>query len=91
MKGKKHPVTIYELMGADVGATGTQSLLTDIQLRPWSATAPTTGKKRRENLATILVNYPDDGPTQVLLQRCLEFMDEPPPPEWDGVYVALSK
>ena len=35
--------------------------------------------------------YPDDGPTQVLLQRCIEFMEEAPDPEWDGVYVMKSK
>jgi hypothetical protein len=38
-----------------------------------------------------LTAYPEDGPTQILLQRCLEFMAEAPDPDWDGVYVMKSK
>lgn len=90
VKGKKHPVTIYELLGPVSEQKVHQSLLTTYnsalecyRTHNWEEAAGKFGP--------ILVNYPDDGPTQVLLQRCLEFMDEPPPPEWDGVYVALSK
>jgi adenylate cyclase len=39
----------------------------------------------------LLAVYPNDGPTQVLLQRCLEFMEEAPDHDWDGVYVMKSK
>jgi adenylate cyclase len=39
----------------------------------------------------LMAVYPDDGPTQVLLQRCIEFMEEAPAPDWDGVYVMKSK
>jgi hypothetical protein len=39
----------------------------------------------------LLTLYPDDGPTQVLLQRCLEFREEAPAPDWDGVHVMKSK
>ena len=42
-------------------------------------------------LGELLTVFPDDGPTQVLLQRCLEFMEEAPEPDWDGVYVMKSK
>ncbi|MBN8221583.1 MAG: tetratricopeptide repeat protein [Spirochaetes bacterium] len=33
----------------------------------------------------------DDGPSQVYLDRCLHFIEEPPPPDWDGVYVMKTK
>lgn len=33
----------------------------------------------------------DDGPSQVYLDRCMHFIEEPPPAEWDGVYVMKTK
>ncbi|HRP70639.1 MAG TPA: hypothetical protein PLY93_14005 [Turneriella sp.] len=33
----------------------------------------------------------DDGPSQVYLERCEHFIAEPPPPDWDGVYVMKTK
>jgi hypothetical protein len=33
----------------------------------------------------------DDGPSQVYLERCQHFIEEPPPPDWDGVYVMKTK
>ena len=39
----------------------------------------------------VLKSYPDDGPSRVLMQRCMEFRVEAPAPDWDGVYVMESK
>ncbi len=32
-----------------------------------------------------------DGPSQVYLDRCMHFIEEPPPADWDGVYVMKTK
>jgi adenylate cyclase len=32
-----------------------------------------------------------DGPSQVMIERCLTYQESPPPENWDGVYVATSK
>ncbi|MCZ6873256.1 MAG: adenylate/guanylate cyclase domain-containing protein [bacterium] len=32
-----------------------------------------------------------DGPSQVMIERCLMYQESPPPENWDGVYVATSK
>lgn len=34
---------------------------------------------------------PEDGPTQVYINRCKEYIEYPPPPEWDGVYTMKTK
>lgn len=34
---------------------------------------------------------PQDGPSAVYLERCIQFIDEPPPEDWDGVYVMKTK
>ncbi|MFZ3072507.1 MAG: adenylate/guanylate cyclase domain-containing protein [Thermodesulfobacteriota bacterium] len=39
----------------------------------------------------ILLKHPNDGPSAVYIGRCEEFMENPPPSDWDGVYVAKTK
>jgi adenylate cyclase len=48
-------------------------------------------KQRKWNRALhefrrILRYFPSDGPTRVYTLRCLEFMQSPPPENWDGVF-----
>ena len=90
VKGKKHPVTIYELMGPTTDQRKFEPLLlaynaalARYRTHDWLEAAGEFGP--------IMANDPLDGPTQVLLQRCLEFMEDPPPEDWDGVYVMKSK
>ncbi|KAH6575054.1 hypothetical protein BASA62_002144 [Batrachochytrium salamandrivorans] len=33
----------------------------------------------------------EDGPSKILLTRCEQYMDKPPPPDWTTVYVAEGK
>jgi len=40
---------------------------------------------------SLLAQHPDDGPARVLLARCRELVERPPPPHWTGVYVAIAK
>jgi len=90
VKGKKHPVTLYELMAPLSDRQKYEGLLTPFntalqcyRTRDWREAAGTLGQ--------VLAIYPHDGPTQALLDRCLEFMDDPPPADWDGVYEMKSK
>ncbi|MCB1145738.1 MAG: tetratricopeptide repeat protein [Leptospiraceae bacterium] len=34
---------------------------------------------------------PDDGPSKLYLERCEHFIEEPPPEDWDGVFVMKTK
>ncbi|QJR22536.1 Adenylate cyclase [Brevinematales bacterium NS] len=34
---------------------------------------------------------PDDGPSQLYIERCDYFIKNPPPPDWDGVFVMTTK
>jgi tetratricopeptide (TPR) repeat protein len=34
---------------------------------------------------------PDDGPSHMYEKRCKEFIENPPPPDWDGVYIMKTK
>lgn len=90
VKGKKRPVTIYELLAPLSGRSKYEALLTAYnealecyRTHNWLEAAGKFGN--------IMATHPYDGPTQVLLQRCLEFIEEPPEAGWDGVYVMKSK
>ena len=90
VKGKSHPVTIYELMGRMSERDRFEPLLSRFnqglaayRTQDW----PTAAGK----LGELLAQFPEDGPTQILLQRCVEFLEEAPEPAWDGVYVMKSK
>jgi adenylate cyclase len=39
----------------------------------------------------ILKEQTDDPPSGVLAERCRLFLRTPPPGDWDGVFVAMSK
>ena len=90
VKGKRHPVTIYQLMGPVSELHKHEALLTEYnaalecyRTHDWREAAGKFGE--------LLFKYPHDGPTQVLMQRCVEFFEESPEPDWDGVYVMKSK
>lgn len=34
---------------------------------------------------------PTDGPTQVYIERCKFYLQNPPPEDWDGVFVMKTK
>jgi hypothetical protein len=34
---------------------------------------------------------PNDGPSKHYMERCDELIQDPPPPDWDGVYVMKTK
>lgn len=35
--------------------------------------------------------WPEDGPVQTFLKRCQEYIQKPPPSDWDGVWNLMSK
>jgi adenylate cyclase len=83
VKGKLHPVVIYELM------------ISDFELLPRFEDA--LQKYRSRDFATARAIFEElygefgDGPSRLYLERCNEYITSPPPAEWDGVYTARSK
>jgi adenylate cyclase len=90
VKGKLQPVGIYELLDVAANRDKYEALLTrfneamnDYRAQRWQEAAGSFG--------VLLSSYPDDGPTQIFLQRALDFMEHAPEPGWDGVYVMKTK
>ncbi len=90
VKGKKQPVVIYELL-APISERPTYATLLSQYNTALDVYRSQNWREAAGKFGELLATYPNDGPTQVLLQRCLEFIEEPPDPGWDGVYVMKSK
>jgi adenylate cyclase len=91
VKGKKEPVEVLEILDAErvPGIHAGPALraydegIALYRERDWLGAAA----KFQEALRLS----PDDGPAAVYLQRCEELMHDPPPVDWDGVYVMTRK
>lgn len=45
----------------------------------------------RKYFAKALQVDPDDGPSKVYYARCKHYIENPPPEDWDGVFVMKTK
>ena len=43
------------------------------------------------DFATLLEEHGDDGPSRVMLARCMHYAQQPPPEDWDGIHAATGK
>jgi len=90
VKGKTHPVNIYELMDIAENRSTYESLLSQFD-GAMTAYRAQNWNEAANLFAEILTTFPNDGPTQVFLERAVEFSEHAPEGEWDGVYVMKTK
>ncbi len=90
VKGKNQPVDVYELMDLAAERSNYESLITRFQ-SAMDAYHDQNWREAAGRFGELLASFPDDGPTQIFLQRALEYMENAPEPDWDGVYVMKSK
>lgn len=48
-------------------------------------------EKAREFFGKALAVKPDDGPSKEFIKRCDVYIENPPPDDWDGVFVMKTK
>jgi adenylate cyclase len=90
VKGKNQPVNIYELMDVAAETSKYEPLLEGFDAAMKSYKAQNWSEAANQ-FSEVLANYPDDGPSQVFLERAIEFAENAPEGEWDGVYVMKTK
>jgi adenylate cyclase len=90
VKGRLRPVKIYELLGPAAGNSGQREFvdrfhaaLEAYRAGRWETAIGLFGE--------LLRDYPDDGPTQLFTQRCMDLIESPPEGDWDGVFVMKTK
>ncbi len=89
VSGREEPERVYELLGrrgdgaAEALAAAFEAALARYRVRDWD------GAEQAFNACLGLA--PDDGPSRVFLERIRAFRADPPPGDWDGVWVAVGK
>ncbi len=91
VKGKSKAVSIYELL-AEKGDISTL----DKEYNQYYEEAIGLYLKREWDRATeifeqLLAKKPDDGPCRMFLERCQEYIQNPPPENWTGEYEHKKK
>jgi adenylate cyclase len=89
VKGKKDPVNIYELI--DYGTP--EPLLLDVVRTFERGLAAYKNRQwiEAEELFRAALKLHEDGPSKLYLSRCEEYALNPPPEDWDGVFVMKTK
>lgn len=83
--GINTPIRLFELL--DIRSQGTQSLIDTIVA--WENMIQLYEGRNFEGaqglLQKIIADNPHDGPARIFLKRCVEYIKNPPSPDWDGV------
>ena len=96
VKGKTHPVMIYELIGR-AGEENLYGSIADVELRlEQFARGRTLYRARRweeaQHVFEVMIDkWPDDGPARTYWKRCQEYLFDEPPSGWDGVFTMTHK
>ena len=90
VKGKTQPVKVYELLALAKDAEAHNDLVTRFD-KGLAAYRNGDWLPAIETFQQLLVDYPQDGPSQVFIERCLNLLARPPEGAWDGVFVMKTK
>ncbi|MER3445538.1 MAG: hypothetical protein C4291_01285 [Candidatus Dadabacteria bacterium] len=89
VKGKEKPVSIFELIGTS--GEGQKESLVNLFTEARNLYQSQDFYEAMKKFAEILKMFPEDKPSVLYHKRCLEYISQPPPPNWDGVYIAKEK
>lgn len=91
VKGKKEPVTMYEVVGLTIETgEGIRALARDFEAALDAYFAKDFSSAVSQAQA-ILQRHPEDGPTKTLLERSTQLATHPPGETWDGTWVFTKK
>lgn len=91
VKGKQKPVKIFELRSMEVLPDIEQDLIVDTYHKGLEFYKQHQWYKAIREFRTVLRYFPSDGPSRVYVARSLDFIENPPPADWDGVYEFKTK
>lgn len=89
--GKTIPVKIYELMGRAGSVDKTIEKMVEMYEKGLQLYREREFEKALEFFEQGLELVPDDRPSAVMRDRCKEYMQNPPPDNWNGAFVMRTK
>lgn len=97
VKGKTIPVRIYELIDLSEGFLFSSDEQKEIlKLIEYFETGLKFYREKMfsraiEEFEKVMLVNPDDVPARVFIDRCFEFLNSPPPDDWNGVFESKIK
>jgi len=92
VKGKEAPVTVFELLEMDgVALSPSKEAALKHYAAGLNAYKQHEWTKARGHFSAAVEACPDDGPSLLYVERCIENEAEPPPPDWDFVVRRTEK
>ena len=89
VQGRGRPVTIFELLGTALESSVPEWLQCFSQGR--AAYLAGEWEQAARQFQMVLRLREEDQPTRIFLERCLNYLKDPPPLDWSGVFVLDSK
>ena len=86
VRGKSDAIAIYEVLGNKGEAEDHREIVA-----AYETAFAAYAARDFENALAVLKNNRSDAPSAVLIESCTAFLQSPPPPDWRGVYVPVSK
>ncbi len=91
VKGKNLPVAIFELMAeAKTPNADALTFLPDFR-KGYEFYLVKDFQNAIAEFEKVLKINAEDPVSRIYIKRCQEFLEDPPPPDWDGVYVMKTK
>lgn len=90
VKGRREPVTLYELVGYDSFYGHKRALLDQFNAGLQAYKARQWAHALAAFQAALQIE-PADQPSQIYVTRCTDYQAHPPADDWDGVHELLSK
>jgi adenylate cyclase len=92
VKGKTEGVKIHEVLArASDGLDDARSSLVETYRRGLDAYKNRRWQEGIELFREALTFEPSDGPSGLYLERCTEFLENPPGDDWDGIFTMRTK
>ncbi len=91
VKGKNKPVKIYELRGMEKLAAIEEDLIIATYSKGLELYKQRQWYNALREFNRVLRYFPSDGPSRVYVERCLDYIANAPPDDWDGVYEFKTK
>lgn len=86
VKGKTEGINVYEL----ISKRGEKPAM-DTLISQYEHALQAYRNRHFEEAMNLLKDQLHDGPSHTLHKRCALFLQTPPPPSWDGIYISTVK
>ena len=91
VKGRSEPLAVHEVMALAGGLDATRRARLARYAEGVGHYRARRFAEARGVFAKLGAEWPEDGPTALYLRRSEALLADPPPVDWDGVYVARTK